>query len=462
MAPLLRHLTSDLLNSIHQIQQFLTPTINRRTRNVIGDIISSLTGLATQEQLRKNLLDTGGESDQNLLHIADLARNQDSIHTRIEEMSAELNSIYEVTERQSFNKITRVLQLTSYALQLIFLTTEYKVMWSDIASSITNEHSNHHTIPLPAILEARTTFLKYYGSKNYNTRFGITHNDQFLHIPTMAQSSVQYFLHIKPNQTQLITQIDIPIFQHGYRFHPISDPISPGSWLIVNSANTEGIVVTHSHRSNMHIYHDTTFLTTREVRITTHQTSCFLNIDNNCHHILLHALDNNHYLYSGDNPHQINIDCNHNPTPIKLHKFHILHLPYQCTAYSETYMIPRFINDDIRQLIPPAPPCADENRLLQATIDNLAARFNHPVSVTKIKPLQGQLKKADFKGPIDRLYQRLHERLQLRIARDQRINASTFSSIWPMYVVAAIIALAAATALIILIYIARYAAPNEH
>ena len=461
MGPLLKHLTTDILNSISQMEQFLTPTTNRHTRNILGNIISSLTGLATQEQLEDNLLNTDEQTDQNLLHIADLTRNQDTIYHRIKQMAEEVQTVYEVVNKNTMSHTTRVLQLTSYALQLTFLAMEYRNMWADIVSAISNGHSNHHSVPLNTILEARETFHKYYGSNNHNTRFGITHGGKFLHIPTIAKSTVDYLLHTTMNQTKLITAINIPIYQHGYSFHTIPNPSSPNTWLLVNADQTEAVVLSHSDRAKMSVYHGTAFLNTREVRISTHQTSCFLDLTKNCHQYDLRALDDNHYLYEGHRAHQLNIDCGQQPIPIKLQRFQILHLPYQCRAYSDTYTIPRFLNDEDQRHIPPTPPDTEENRLIQTTFESLAHQFKHPVLITKITPVQGQLTSTDFTGPVDHLYQRLHDRLERRVLRDQTISSTTFSSVWPIYLVAGLIAIAIAAALIILIYLARFAAPHE-
>ena len=168
MEPLVRHLTNDLIISIRQIKQLLSPIKHRQARNVIGDVIASLTGLATQKQLEEVANNNEGEIDQNLLHIADLTRNQDSIHQKIKQLTIELTAINEVSVNNSmgFIYITRIQQLTTYTLQLILLTTEYKREWTDIMSSISNRNTNHHTIPLEAMMAARKRFHMYYGSKN--------------------------------------------------------------------------------------------------------------------------------------------------------------------------------------------------------------------------------------------------------------------------------------------------------
>ena len=463
MGPLIRHLTIDLINSIRHIKQHLTPA-SRQSRNIIGDVISSLTGLATQKQLEQNLQKGEGETDLNLLHIADLAQNQDSIHQKIKHMENELNVMLELNaeKAEAYILVTKVQQLNTYALQLILVTMEYKNMWSEIAFSIANGNTNHHTIPLQAILDARKTFHKYYGSKNQDTRFGITQADHLLHIATLAQSSVEYLSYATKDNTQILTQINLPISQHGYSFHTIPYPTEPNKWLIVNVARTQGLIISHTDRINMQIYHDTAFLMKRIVRINTFQVACFLDLQRNCHQIDLQALDDNHFLYYGDEAHELNINCGQQPTLIRLQKHHILHLPYQCSAYSETYTIPQYLNDGGHTYTPATPPNTDNNQLLQASFDNLLKQFNHPVGIIKIKPRQGQLLKSDFQGPMSHLYQRLHERLQSRIQHQQQIQTATSSTIWPIYPVAAVIAITAITGVVLLIYIARYATlPNQ-
>ena len=126
-------------------------------------------------------------------------------------MTMELTALNEISVNNSmgFIYITRIQQLTTYTLQLILLTTEYKREWTDIMSSISNRNTNHHTIPLEAMMAARKRFHMYYGSKNDETKFGITHHDLLLHMPTLSESTVEYFTQIKANVTQILTQINI-------------------------------------------------------------------------------------------------------------------------------------------------------------------------------------------------------------------------------------------------------------
>ena len=448
----------DELNLItQQISQLLNPSPERKTRNIIGSALASLTGLVTTEQLQDAIeqIDNQDAQDENLIQLTKLTTNQDHMKQVLKRIEYDLKQFHE-----GASKAVATMKHYAFALNLVQLTAHYKNQWLEISQSILSELPTLHTVTQQSINEAVKLCRSHYGTDNQDTRLGITDQQQVTQIfPSLQNSKAFYFTHTGQQSDSLITQVMMPIFQHGYTLNTLTNKHGSTSWLLLNRQRTNGALVNEQQRSSYHTHFQTTYISNRLVFLNTRETLCLVNNgEEEACNIHMHRIDDNHYLFTGNQQHPTTITCGERQSSVNLEPFQLIFLPRDCRLASPSYTIHEHTNapfshllETIKTLKPTSNELLDirepENQRSHKKMGLFALQFDAK---------QDTLEKEDFQGPISLLYQRLQRRLQQR--RDQRneMHSATLKIIWPTYLIGGILLATAALIALLLIYIIKY------
>ena len=154
----------DELNLItQQISQLLNPSPERKTRNIIGSALASLTGLVTTEQLQDAIeqIDNQDAQDENLIQLTKLTTNQDHMKQVLKRIEYDLKQFHE-----GASKAVATMKHYAFALNLVQLTAHYKNQWLEISQSILSELPTLHTVTQQSINKAVKLCRSHYGTDN--------------------------------------------------------------------------------------------------------------------------------------------------------------------------------------------------------------------------------------------------------------------------------------------------------
>ena len=454
--PTIEKCYEDLHQSIMQISQLLKPASTRQVRNIIGSAIASLTGLVTTEELTNAMqqIDTQDSQDETLIQLTRLTTNQNHIKDTLAQFEQALKH-----QQEGATRALLVMKHYAFALNLLQLTTHYKNRWMEISQSIMSGMPTLHTVSQRAIDEATAHCRAHYGTDDHDTTLGITDQHRNTQIfPSLQSSKAFYFTHIQEQEMSLITQIMMPIYQHGFTLAPVTNKHGSTNWLLLNRQKTGGALINEHQRTSFATHYRTTFVNDRLIFLNTKEVLCLINHghEESCD-IQMHRVDDNHFLFTG-NQHPATVTCGSKRSNINLSSFQLLFLPFSCRLATPSYTIHEHTNapfsrhlETIRTLRTTSNDLMEvrepENNQHDRSLGLYTLQFN-----SKTDPLE----KDDFQGPITMLYQRLQRRLEQRRKHRHEIQSTTMRIIWPTYLVGGVILAAAVLIMLLLIYIIKY------
>ena len=464
---IMERLADTLEDTLSEIDALLNsePTIQKR--NIIGDAISSITGLATEDQLQQTMdliTSSNAQADHNLLSIVELATKQHSLEQQLRRTNEVFTNLFYNSIKMQIGENSRNIHLMAYAIRLTRIVDNFHHKWTQIADSLMHNRPNYHTMPGEALQQANQKFERFYGKVNLDIKMGILgRNGRAKLLTTLTESTVHFFLHKKDGTTRLVSHAHIPLFKHGFELHPIPGHGTQENWLAVNQHGTEGILIHEQERYRMPTYDNIMYLKYRPLVLNTKEIQCLQHPDKNTHGecigTKLRMLDDFTLLFMGEKL-ELQIICNQTDTKaIHISKYQVASIPGHCQAISGTFTIPSFgMNSDIRLEWTFPPTQKDSDSLLYIEDIHIPDLLRqHGVKLGQLASNSESLRNEDFLGDPRRTLQNLKFRLKERVRTSKRTSHQILNHMIPVYVIAGIITLCAITVLMILIYITRLA-----
>jgi hypothetical protein len=203
-------------------------------------------------------------------------------------------------------------------------------------------------MPEQALLEALDIFQNYYGNQKGLIRFGIQKGEGLDYIKTLRQTKTTTYLHQTQHGTELVNMIKIPIYSHGFKAIMIpSSLVETGQpeMIIFNREKTIGTIIPLQQYIDATKINNIKYLDARNVFVKSVDIACFIKDEHTtikkCKGLDLRRLDDTHFAYIGQQPHQVTILCKNKKQQYNeiLHQFTILHLPTTCGLNSNNYVV---------------------------------------------------------------------------------------------------------------------------
>ena len=203
----------------------------REKRNIFGQIISSLTGLVTEEQLydfqqiinsdqaqldevAAGLFDATSYIQRQHEHLGQLDK---TIHT-LQQQVVEQNQSLAKHERDS-KLYTKMIMLSRRIQQL---AEDFQRQWQEIIQEVTSGKLGTSGMPKEALDEAENKFLSIYGTRQRFSQLGMVTKGTLHYLDTLRNTGSSTFL-IQENDTYYVYKfLKIPIFTTNYKAQVIT------------------------------------------------------------------------------------------------------------------------------------------------------------------------------------------------------------------------------------------------
>ena len=246
IAWVLETLAQSLEDTLREIDALLNTTPNVQKRNILGDIISSITGLATHEQLERTIeliTTSNDQADRNLLSVVQLSTIQHSMEKQLAQTNQFFTEVINdiIPELDDIATNTHIL---TYAIRLTSIVDTFRRKWERIVESLMHNRPNYHTLPGEAMQRASIKFERFYGKVNQDIKMGVLDKDKKINmLSTMKESTVHFYLYDNAASRKLVTNADIPLFKQGFKLTPLREMSTHEYWIATNQHNTEGVLI---------------------------------------------------------------------------------------------------------------------------------------------------------------------------------------------------------------------------
>jgi hypothetical protein len=166
----------------------------RQKRNILGNVISKITGLSTKEQLAQVAQMIMQDQDQmqaTLMKLVDLTIGKGSITERLqglsqhmEHLKVEISQLGEAQQKTAAI-VLYVIQFLAIDSKLSAIVDHYVTLWENIISSILHGYTIPQIMPEQALTQAMKIFKGYYGKQKGLIKFGIQKENGIDYIKTL-------------------------------------------------------------------------------------------------------------------------------------------------------------------------------------------------------------------------------------------------------------------------------------